>query len=516
MFKRATLGAVLPALLILGCSAEPEATFATAENAPQPAADVLADVVSAMGAGNLNSITMTGRAWRIRNGWMQTPHADPPWESRDEITNYRRTIDLSQPASLARGDTFAQNLFLQPATAGTYTQNIPAATAPNAPPNAAAWAQQLEIWITPWGFIKGAAANSATLSTGKLDGVVYRVVSWQTPETQASPGGLRYTVNGYINDDNLVAAVETWVEDAFMGDFHVTQVYRDYRDDDGLMVPQTIEQRRGGGGIFGVIVVDAEANPANLAELMTPAAPPGGAGGGRGGPPGGAPGGGPPGGAPGAAAAPAAPASLVEELGDNAWLVTGGYVALVAEFTDHVMVVEAGQAEARGEQILAEVKALLPNKPIRYLVNSHPHSDHTAGIVPFIRNGTTLITHANNVRFLDMALSTPRTLLGQETLDPTIQGVNGVTVYEDAMNRVELHSVPNGHTDGMLVAVLPKQGVLFQADFTLPAAGAEPNPFVVTLANYVADANVQFERYLAVHAAAVPQTRADLLRTIGR
>jgi len=513
MFKRATLAAVLPALLVLGCSGEPEATTA----APPAAADVLGDVVSAMGTESVNSITMTGRAWRIRNGWMQTPHANPPWDSRDEITNYRRTIDLAQPASFARGDTFAQNLFLQPATAGTYTQNVQSLATPNIQPAAAGWAQQLEIWITPWGFLKGAAANNATLSAGKLDGVDYRVLSWQTPETQVSPGGLRYTVNGYINDDNLVAAVETWVEDAFMGDFHVTQVYRDYHEVNGLMVPQTIEQQRGGGGVFGVIVVDAEANPANLAELMTPPAPPAAAGGGRGGPPGGAPGGGrggPPGGAP--AAAPAAPASLIESLGDNAWLVTGGYVALVAEFTDHVMVIEAGQPESRGDQVLAEVKALLPNKPIRYLVNSHPHSDHTGGIVPFIRNGTQLITHANNVEFLDMALSTPRTLLGQETLDPTIVGVDNVTVYEDALNRVELHSVPNGHTDGMLVAVLPKQGVLFQADFTLPAAGAEPNPFVMTLANYVADANVQFERYLAVHAATVPQTRADLLRTIGR
>ena len=120
MFKRATLGAVLPALLILGCSAEPEATFATAENAPQPAADVLADVVSAMGAGNLNSITMTGRAWRIRNGWMQTPHADPPWESRDEITNYRRTIDLSQPASLANDTPYVSD---EPITSPTAVHN---------------------------------------------------------------------------------------------------------------------------------------------------------------------------------------------------------------------------------------------------------------------------------------------------------------------------------------------------------------------------------------------------------
>ncbi|HJR70552.1 MAG TPA: MBL fold metallo-hydrolase, partial [Gammaproteobacteria bacterium] len=213
---------------------------------------------------------------------------------------------------------------------------------------------------------------------------------------------------------------------------------------------------------------------------------------------------------------PTPPAVTVERLADGVHLITGGYVALVAEFADHVLVFEGGQSEARGQRIVDEVKQLVPGKPIRYIVISHPHSDHTAGLVPFIREGATLVTHANNVEFLRMALSTPRTLLGEPTLSPQVQGADDVTVFEDATMRVELHSVPNGHTDGMLVAVVPSARTLFQADFTLPQPGATANPFVVTLAQYVDSNNVQFERYLAVHAAAAPQTRADLLATIGK
>jgi glyoxylase-like metal-dependent hydrolase (beta-lactamase superfamily II) len=82
------------------------------------------------------------------------------------------------------------------------------------------------------------------------------------------------------------------------------------------------------------------------------------------------------------------------------------------------------------------------------------------------------------------------------------------------MNRLELHPVPNLHTEGMLVAVLPKQGVMFEADFTLPQPGREANPFVKTLARYVRDNDIQFDRYLAVHPAAVPQNRDDLMATI--
>jgi glyoxylase-like metal-dependent hydrolase (beta-lactamase superfamily II) len=487
MFRRLIVCAVVPALFIFGCSSPPSPEAASTDGIAETAAEILDEVVSAMMADGVYSVTYSGRAWRIRNGWMQTPHADAPWPFRDEITNYRRAIDLRQPASQGRGDTFAQNLFLAPATAGTYSQSIEA--------NDSDWADRLEIYLTPWGFLKGAADNGVELSPGKLDGVEYRVLTWMTSDDQVSPSGLHYTVKGYINDDNLIAGVETWVEDPFMGDFHVVQVYRDYRELNGLMVPQTIEQQRGGGGVFGVIITDASANPQNLSELLVaPQQRNGAAGGGGGG---------------------NGPADIVQQVGERVWLITGGYVALVAEFSDHVLVFEAGQNEARGEQILAAVTALIPDKPIRYLVNSHAHSDHTGGIVPFIRNGTTLVTHTNNARFLEMALSTPRTLLGEETLNPRIEAVDGVAVFQDSTNRVELHSVPNGHSDGMLVAILPRQRILFQADFTLPQPGQEPNPFVVTLAQYVAEVDPDFEQYLAVHAAQVPQTKADLLATIG-
>jgi glyoxylase-like metal-dependent hydrolase (beta-lactamase superfamily II) len=396
------------------------------------------------------------------------------------------TVDPSQPALLATGDTFAQNLFLEPAVADMHTISVPA--------DQTAWAQQLEIWLTPWGFLEGAQNNGVEASTASVAGTDYTVLTWMSPETQRSPSEMPYTVNGYVNDENLIERVETWVEHPFMGDFRVVQVYDDYQELNGLMVPTTIEQQRGGGGIFGVDVTGAEANPANLTALLTP--PEGG--------PGGFGGGGTP------------PPLEVVEAGEGVHLITGGYVALVAEFSDHVLVFEGGQSEARGQQIVDEVARLYPDKPLRYVVNSHPHSDHTAGLVPFVRAGATIVTHANNVEFLDMALSTPRTLLGEETLDPQFEGVEGVAVYEDDTMRVELHDVPNLHSDGTLVAFLPEARILFQADFTLPVEGAAANPFVVDLAEYVAETNLDFERYLAVHAAQVPQTKADLLAAIGQ
>jgi len=491
MLSRLMLLAALPALAIAGCSGsgdtdEPAAAASQAAAPSRSAEDVLADVVAALGAGGVESITFTGAAWQSRNGFMQTPNASPPWPYSDYIMNYSRTIDLSAPASLARGDTYASNIFFDPAVAGTYTQYIPA--------DQTAWAQQLEIWLTPWGFIKGAETNGVDLGSASMDGVDYAVLTWMSPADQTSPGGQRYTVRGYVDGDDHLARIETWVEHPFMGDFHIVNVYGDYERVDGVMMPTTMEQQRGGGSLFGVHeITSAAVNPPNLAALMTaPARPGGGFGGGGGG----------------------QPTDVVEQLADGVWLIKGGYVSLAAEFSDHVLVFEAGQSEANGQLIVDTVHELVPGKPIRYIVNSHPHSDHTAGLVPLLRDGATLVTHELNVEFLSMALGTPRTLLGEAPLNPTVQGVEGVGVFDDGTMRVELHPVPNFHSEGMLVALVPSAGVLFEADFTLPQPGAEANTFVKTLARYVRDNDLQFERYLAVHAAQVPQTRADLMATI--
>jgi flavorubredoxin len=190
---------------------------------------------------------------------------------------------------------------------------------------------------------------------------------------------------------------------------------------------------------------------------------------------------------------------------------------MLVEFADHVVAFEAGGSPAVGETILAEAARLFPGKPLRYLINTHPHSDHTAGMIPVVRAGATIVTHEANIPFLQMALSGPRTLIGEETLNPQFMAAqSGVTVMEDATRRLELHHIPNLHSEGTIVMLLPNEGVLMQADFTLPVDGAEANPFVVNLAEYVDTNNLQFERYLAVHAAAVPQTRADLMAAIGK
>lgn len=456
--------------------------------AAQDAKTILANASKAMGAENLNSITYSGSATTGNFGQSQAI-AGPL--ARTTITNYTRTIDFTQPASRATGAT------LPPATPGgpapqpgTFNQNITPANA--------TWTQQLEIWVTPWAFLRGASANNATVRSQRVDGKTYSVVSWMPP--QKAPSGQPYQVTGYINDQNLIERVETWVEHPVLGDLHVDTSYSNYQDFGGVKVPTKITQRRADLTTFEATITGAAPNPGNLTQLMTPPSPAGGA----------------PGGAP--AGPPASGPAQSEKLADGVYRITGNYSAMAVEFNDHVVVLEGGQSEARGLAVIAETRRLVPNKPIRYVVNTHAHFDHASGLAPFAAEGITIITHENNKDFLEKALSGPRTLAGdklaQSKRKPKIESAGDKRVLQDATHSIELHHIENlAHSNGMLVAYLPKERILFTADFNIPAAGQPVSPAIGTLVQNIDRLRLDFDRHVLVHPPNPDRvmTKADLL-----
>jgi hypothetical protein len=113
-------------------------------------------------------------------------------------------------------------------------------------PTTAPWNEQVEFWITPYGFLKGAQANSATVEAKSAYGEAYRVV------TVSLPGN--HKVVAYINDKDMVERVQTTTDDGVT----LEGVYRDYTDFRGLKVPSILIRSRGGALVQVVIVKDAK------------------------------------------------------------------------------------------------------------------------------------------------------------------------------------------------------------------------------------------------------------------
>ena len=330
------------------------------------------------------------------------------------------------------------------------------------------WAQQLEIWITPWGFLKGAAANNATVRAQIVNGKRYQEVTFNSPIK--SPGGQPYKVVGFINNQNLVEKVQTWLENPVFGDMFVEAEYTQYREGaNGLKFPAQIVQKRGGWPTFTAYILGAHANPPNLQQLLTP--PQGGRGGGA---------------PPAGQQAAAGPTS--QKLADGVYRINGAYNSLAIEFSDYILLFEPGpQNEARAQAIIAEAKKVIPNKPIRYGVISHHHFDHSSGLPAVVAEGITIVTPAMNKPFLMTALSAPRTLapdsISKSGKKPLIEGFEGdKRVFQDATRTFEVHLIKGlPHADGLVIGYLPKEKILVYADmFNLPPPNDPvPNPPVV-------------------------------------
>ena len=469
----------------------------------QNAGSVIAAASKAMGADNLNSITFSGTA---RNGaFGQSKSIGDPMGPVNvtQISMYSRTINFGQstdPAALVSRATGTTQPPTVPGTPppmpGVFNQNI---TSMQASTN---WNQGLNIWTTPWGFLKGAAANNATVRQQGGQQVVSFSPSLKSPSGQA------YTVTGYINNQNQVTKVETRVDHAVVGDLLVEFEYSNYQNMNGVQVPARIVQKQAGMTTFDATISSATPNPPNLTALLTPPPPPA-----RGGGPG-AP---PP--APQAAAGP----PPVEKIGDGVFKIGGNYTSLAVDMGDHVLVIESGQSDARGVAVMAAAKQAVPNKPIRFVVNSHPHFDHASGLAAAVAEGATIITHNNNEPVLERLLAGPRTLTGDSLSKVTNRRTNVVTGIGDRDVRkgtngkvVELHRIPNEHSDGMIAVYLPAEKVLWSAD----VSAVNPNPNQLGVLKSTVDAverlKLDYNGWIQAHPPNPdkPLTKADVMSAV--
>lgn len=462
----------------------------------QDAKTVVAQATTAMGLDGVNSLYYYGSGASYSLG--QNNNANIPWP-KTPLNDWVRAIDFSGPAMRTTWATYAI-----PVTGGAATlqqaQQVVNARSP--------WSQQLEIWVTPWGFLKGAAAHDATVQRRSVDGTRYQVVTWSPPVK--SPGGQNYRLVGYINPANEVAKVETWIEHGIYGDLLVENEYRFYRHNRGFKYPTEIVQKRGGWPVFDAQILGAWPNPSKLAQLMTPPANAPAAGG----PPGG-------GGAP--------PPVTSEKLDEGVYRIKGAYNSLAVEFADHVLLFEPGpQNEARTLAGIAETRRLFPGKPIRYGVISHHHFDHTGGIAAVAAEGITIVTPEVNKALLEKALSGPRTLapdaLARSGKKPVIEGFKGDRrVFQDATRTVEIHVIQGlPHADGNVVAWLPKEKILAYADmFNFPPASQPvPDPPVIgtqVFLDNIERLGLQTDRILSIHTMNPDRlaTVDDIRRSLG-
>ena len=443
---------------------------------------------------------------------------------------------------------------------------------------AAAELRQLEIWLTPHGFVKAAMAGNPTAVSRREYGERVTVVSFEALG--------KYRVNGTINAQNLIVRVQTWMPSPVVGDMYYETVYSDYRDFGDVKFPTRFHQHQdhddnerkpnvsGGDHSFGLVVSDVQTDDkcSNLIVVQTWMPSPvvgdmyyetvysdyrdfgdvkfptrfhqhqdhddnerkpnvsGGdhsfglvvsdvqtnASG----------------------AALAVPATVreatvppvrveSEKLADGVWYLGGSsHNSVAVEFRDYSVVIEAPLNEQRSLAVIEEVQKLIPNKPTSFVVNTHHHWDHLGGVRAYVHEGATIITHEGNRAYYEEIVTERQWILEPDRLSlyPPEEVAEGYTfetlrekyVLSDGERTMDIYRMQGlAHSAGMLIAYLPKEKIVVEADLYSPRgaqARATKNPSSVTFYENIKRLKLDIESIVPVHGRIVPMS--DFVRFI--
>ncbi len=457
---------------------------------PVPAQEARAALEAATQAlGAVRTLEYTGSGTMFQAG--QSPAPGQPWP-RFNLKSYTRAVNYDTASlrdELVR--TQAENPprggGQQPvrgeqrqvfAVSGDHAWNVVADAAVPAP--IALAERQLQLWSTPHGVIRAAIAHNATVQGGIV--------------TFTLPG--RISVRAALSDQRLVERVEAAIPSTVLGDMPVEITYTDYKDFGGVKFPTRIRQAAGGFPTLDLTVTDVK--PSAAVEVQAPDGV--------------------------RQAANVYGRVATQMVADGVWYLTGGtHHSVVIEMKDYLIVVEGPLNDERALAVIAEARSLAPAKPIRYVVNTHHHFDHSGGLRAFASEGITVITHEVNRAYFERALAAPATLrpdhMTKSGRKPVVEGVRDRRVLTDGTRTVEIHHIAgNTHDDGLLMVYLPRERLLSEADaFTPPPANtpppSPPSPFTVNLADNVKRLGLAVDRVLPVHGRIVPI--ADLHTAVG-
>jgi glyoxylase-like metal-dependent hydrolase (beta-lactamase superfamily II) len=492
----------------------------------QDARAVVQAAATHMGATNLKTIQISGAGWTAAVGQSYNLTSDWP---RFEVPTYTKVIDYDAKTSREeftrrQGSYPAQgggNTPLQgePRTIalsnGNYAWNLDGTNVIPQPGRYLAGIpvadlRQLDIVVTPHGFLKAAmASNPLNAITQAFAG----------PSNDGLTGDGRkativsvmvlgkYRVNGTINERNEVELVTTMIPTAFYGDTLYEFRYTEYKDFGGIRFPALVHVHTGdptfnpAHNSSEIKIADVKANVA-VPPMAVPDA---------------------------VRAATAAPVrAQSQRLAEGVWLIAGGsHNSVAVEFKDYVTVIEAPQDEDRSLAVIEAVNKLAPNKPVRYVVNTHHHFDHSGGLRTYVSQGAIVLATPANLEFYRTVAfyPIPRTLQPDRlaTYAPMftvsrrpvpMEPVNRVYVVSDGVRTLELHPVAgNPHAVGMLMAYLPTEKILVHGDLYSPPApnapALRPTPASTSLRNNIRRLKLDVGQHVPIHGMPGPHAEFE-------
>ena len=161
----------------------------------------------------------------------------------------------------------------------------------------------------------------------------------------------------------------------------------------------------------------------------------------------------------------------VTKVSGNIYMLEGAGGNIAASVGEDGIVIVDDQYAPLADKIAAALKGIgATDKPVRFVINTHYHGDHTGGNAPFAAKGSTVIAQDNVRKRMETggkagigtAMSMDQKAAPKDAL-PIITFDQDVTVHLNGEDIRALH-FPGGHTDGDAIVFFPKANVMHMGD----------------------------------------------------
>jgi glyoxylase-like metal-dependent hydrolase (beta-lactamase superfamily II) len=345
--------------------------------------------------------------------------------------------------------------------------------------------RRADFYHYPLTIVRAALTPGTTLANARTQGD-HRLVDVTTDN------GLVFVLA--VDSVGLPSRVESKSYHANLGDVTLSTQFADYVDVSGIKLPTRITTRVD-DFTTGEIRMTSHTLDGDVGDLAAPPAA--------------------------ASAAPSSgppPAVVPELVAPGIWLLAGqSHHSALIEMSDHLILVDAPQNEARTLAVITKARELQPAKPLTKVITTHHHFDHTAGIRAAIAEGLTVVTHSGNREFFETVAERPHSIvtdaLAKNPTPVRIETVDDELTLKDAARTVALyHMAGNPHSDTMLMVHLPGDGILVQVDAFSPNAAV--NPYAANLLDNITKRKLRVDRIVPLHGAIAPF--ADLVKLQAR
>jgi glyoxylase-like metal-dependent hydrolase (beta-lactamase superfamily II) len=201
------------------------------------------------------------------------------------------------------------------------------------------------------------------------------------------------------------------------------------------------------------------------------------------------------------------------ELAPHVQHVEGGTANnLIVEFKDHLVIFDAPYGELQSRWVIDAAKAKYPGKPIKYLVLTHHHMDHTGGMRTYVAEGASVILPSGDKVYFEKDVKGTHTVvpddLQKKPRTPEFIEVKDQMTLKDDTSEIRLYNIPNPHVEGMLIGHLVKDNIVYVTDLISPRGPIERSPATASVGAILRKYGINGATIAGGHGTTVKQ--ADL------